>query len=191
MERVAWGRHLRQAVEARAAQRAGRVADAIALYGEAEEIYRHLTGVHQRLGHFNRAGVFYRHEKVMQRMQMRRFSAEWGWSKLVDVLCGYGEDSYRVIGFSLSVVLCSAVIYFLLGVRAEESLLRYEPGAGFAGNAYAAAMCLYYSVVTFTTLGYGDITPVGLARAVAALEAFVGAFSISLFVVVFVRKMMR
>jgi voltage-gated potassium channel Kch len=33
---------------------------------------------------------------------------------------------------------------------------------------------LYYSVVTFTTLGYGDFYPQGIARALAALEALTG-----------------
>jgi hypothetical protein len=45
--------------------------------------------------------------------------------------------------------------------------------------------------VTFTTVGYGDITPVGIARLVAALEAFAGAFLMALFVAVFGKKMMR
>ncbi|PUZ92369.1 potassium transporter Kef, partial [Vibrio vulnificus] len=50
---------------------------------------------------------------------------------------------------------------------------------------------VYFSVVTFTTLGYGDISPVGLARFIAALEAFLGSFTMALFVVVFVKKMTR
>ncbi|HJL16722.1 MAG TPA: potassium channel family protein [Sandaracinaceae bacterium LLY-WYZ-13_1] len=33
---------------------------------------------------------------------------------------------------------------------------------------------LYYSVVTFTTLGYGDFQPQGVGRAMAALQAFTG-----------------
>jgi hypothetical protein len=47
-------------------------------------------------------------------------------------------------------------------------------------------------VVTFTTLGYGDIHPLGFSsHAIAFSEAFIGAFFIALFVVVFARKMMR
>lgn len=33
---------------------------------------------------------------------------------------------------------------------------------------------LYYSAVTYTTLGYGDITPVGAIRFVAAAESLTG-----------------
>ena len=35
---------------------------------------------------------------------------------------------------------------------------------------------LYYSVVTFTTLGYGDMYPRGVGRAYAGIEALVGYF---------------
>ncbi len=50
---------------------------------------------------------------------------------------------------------------------------------------------IYFSVVTFTTLGYGDISPLGFARFIAAFEAFMGSFTMALFVVVFVKKMTR
>ena len=50
---------------------------------------------------------------------------------------------------------------------------------------------MYFSVVTFTTLGYGDLVPVGPSRIIAAIEAFAGSFTLALFVVVFVKKMTR
>ncbi|NJN82937.1 MAG: two pore domain potassium channel family protein [Caldilineaceae bacterium] len=50
---------------------------------------------------------------------------------------------------------------------------------------------LYFSVVTFTTLGYGDIQPHGFARFLVSVEALLGIFLISLFVFVFCRKMIR
>lgn len=41
---------------------------------------------------------------------------------------------------------------------------------------------LYFSYVSFTTLGYGDLQPVGICRAFAALEAVVGYISLGGFV---------
>lgn len=44
-----------------------------------------------------------------------------------------------------------------------------------AGNVVnTPAECLYFSVVTFTTLGYGDFRPTEASRAVAAIEALTG-----------------
>jgi hypothetical protein len=34
--------------------------------------------------------------------------------------------------------------------------------------------CLYFSVVTFSSLGYGDFRPVGVSRLLASMEVFVG-----------------
>lgn len=51
--------------------------------------------------------------------------------------------------------------------------------------------CLYYSGVTFFTIGYGDISPVGLFRAIAILEGFTGVFMMAYFTVAFVRKILR
>jgi len=34
--------------------------------------------------------------------------------------------------------------------------------------------CIYYSIVTFTTLGYGDLQPQGLGRVLAAMQALTG-----------------
>ena len=49
--------------------------------------------------------------------------------------------------------------------------------------------CLYFSVVTFTTLGYGDFQPaVGLSRFFASLEAIIGAFTMALFAYTLARK---
>ncbi|MFH1570791.1 MAG: potassium channel family protein, partial [Gemmatimonadota bacterium] len=52
--------------------------------------------------------------------------------------------------------------------------------------------CLYYSTITFTTCGYGDVTPPeGVLRPLAAIEAFIGAFMMAMFVAVFGKKMTR
>ena len=51
---------------------------------------------------------------------------------------------------------------------------------------------IYFSFVTFTTLGLGDISPLNdLGKVLICCEAVIGAFLIALFVVVFARKMIR
>lgn len=41
-------------------------------------------------------------------------------------------------------------------------------------DAHEAGSLIYYSAITYTTVGYGDITPVGDMRLFAAIEALTG-----------------
>jgi hypothetical protein len=49
----------------------------------------------------------------------------------------------------------------------------------------------YHSAVTFFTIGYGDVYPMGLSRVISGLEGFMGVFMMSYFTVAFVRKVLR
>jgi hypothetical protein len=59
-----------------------------------------------------------------------------------------------------------ALIYSSLGIQNNTS-----DGDNIV---HSFEICLYYSIVTFTTLGYGDFYPVGTGRAVAAIQALTG-----------------
>jgi hypothetical protein len=50
---------------------------------------------------------------------------------------------------------------------------------------------MYYSAITFCTVGYGDYFPEGYLKLFAALEGFTGIFLMSYFTVAFVRKILR
>lgn len=79
-------------------------------------------------------------------------------------------------------VLGAVALYILIGVvwaEADQLVSIHVPGA-YAGIPDANAppdhsIWLYFSFVTLTTVGYGDITPVAPpARALAILEALIG-----------------
>jgi hypothetical protein len=50
---------------------------------------------------------------------------------------------------------------------------------------------VYFSFITFFTIGYGDYFPEGYLKGVAAFEGFTGVFLMSYFTVAFVRKILR
>jgi potassium channel LctB len=65
-----------------------------------------------------------------------------------------------------------ALVYFWLHVIDKVPLLFiYEPPTSL--QRYFLD-CLYFSVVTLFTVGYGDIIPIGLGRVVAILEVMLG-----------------
>ncbi len=99
-------------------------------------------------------------------------------------LCGYCERPVWVLGWSVAVVVFWAMLYWRLG------LVRLS---GATYPIHGLLQNLYFSVVTFTTLGFGDFEPVksGLGMFLAASEAFIGMFMIALFVVSVAKRFSR
>ncbi|WP_297475473.1 pentapeptide repeat-containing protein [Thermococcus sp.] len=96
----------------------------------------------------------------------------------------YGTNWVRLFLFSLLIIIGNAVPYALRSA--------YIEGFHQTSNYLVRfANALYYSLVTFTTLGYGDMHPTGWLKALSALEALTGAVFMALIVAVIARKWMR
>ncbi len=160
-------------------------------YQEAEEIYRNFRLNFQSNGLFDDASHCLYKEMVMRRKKMPKYSIKRFLSKLIDLLCGYGEKPYRVLASAFTLVFTISVLQFFAGLKLKDEILKIDLEQSFQTNLYEYFACLYFSVVSFTTRGFGDITPYGFSRLFAATEAFIGAFMIALFVLVFVKKMIR
>lgn len=191
IENINTGNKLKQERMALEAERVGELEIAKDYFEQAEEIYRDLRKAAEREGLFAMAGNYIQRELTMRRHQMAKYSYQRLVSKIIDLFCGYGEAPTRVIFFSMVLILVCAICYFFTGLKFGESVHIFRTSNDFWTNFYLFFNCIYYSVVTFTTLGYGDFTPIGFSRAIAAIEAFTGSFTIALFVVVFVKKMTR
>jgi hypothetical protein len=81
-----------------------------------------------------------------------------------------------VIAFLLAggIVVCAGLFFVLSYV--EHGI---EPSNGSGVDFWD---CLYFSVVTISSLGYGDFRPVGVGRIIATLEVIYGLIVIALFV---------
>ncbi len=190
-ENIKIGKKVRQEVDSKQAMTLGNKQESNDYLQQAEEIYRDLRKHAEQEGIFTLSGFFIHKELTMRRLQLPRYSMNRTLSKLVDLFCGYGEAPLRIIGLSLLIIIICAVLYSFTGLNYQDNIHNIGSQHSFTENLSIFFSSLYFSVVTFTTLGYGDITPVNISRAIAAIEAFTGSFTLALFVVVFVKKMTR
>jgi voltage-gated potassium channel Kch len=104
----------------------------------------------------------------------------------------YGTSPWRVIGSSAVLILLCALLYPTTGGIQEtgaEQAITYtvEEPTNTATPVLVTVFLksLYFSVVTFATLGFGDISPVGsLARFLAGMESLLGSLLLALLVYV-------
>lgn len=148
----------------------------------AEESYRDLKQYFMASGRYTDASWASFKEKTMERFMMKRKGHfEYLPSLVMSALCGYGEKPYRIVLAALSTIIIFACIYH--GLDAVQYIP--DPGQHLRFGDH-----LYYSAITFTTVGYGDIVPRPgiLFRLIAASEAFMGVFVTGLFIFTLARK---
>lgn len=163
----------------------------VQLYSEAEEIYRSIAREMRNQGMSSEIGRFLHRELITRRKQLPLFSLRRALSKFIDLYCGYGEMPLRLLNISVALIFIFALLHGLTGIIQGGELIQINAQQSLLQNFNHFVISLYFSTVTFTTLGYGDISPVGVSRFIAAVEAFAGSFTIALFVVVFVKRMTR
>jgi hypothetical protein len=129
---------------------------------------RHLTYALMRL-RMRRARVL--RLPLLQRLELGLYWAT----------AGFGLRPLRVIGTAITLVLFYGFIYWategVVTVHAPEPLTLWHT--------------VYFSGITFATVGYGDFFPAPHARLLALTEGALGAFTMGFFVVVLANRLKR
>lgn len=109
----------------------------------------------------------------------------------------HSDSPYRVIAVSLIVILGSSLLYPFAGIElASSNVISWSDAISTSSGPIVAAGQLlgvfadsiYFSTVTFTTLGYGDVRPIGMGRWLATIESFIGPLLMALLVFVLGRR---
>jgi len=148
----------------------------------AEESYRTLKQYFTKNGQYRDASWASFKEKTMEKLWLKKNrSISYIPMAFMGLLSGYGEKPSRVITSSLAILFIYSAIYYYL----DTLVIRFPSMQKYLFWDY-----VYYSIVTFTTLGYGDVVPKAVIgyRLLAGSEAFIGAFMIGLFVFTLSRK---
>jgi hypothetical protein len=183
------------------------------IYGEVNDDHHSLAGACEQYGeleaNFAAQGspdsnaakdwCHYRYMDLRRQTTFRRRSPR----RLLDWLflkwCfGYGVYTRRVLFSGAAVIVLFALLYATngLGLPGECWSVQYAPDhqqpftdAGHCLDSFCNAM--YFSAITFATVGYGDWYPLHWARLAAAIEGLSGIFIMSVFTVSFARKIIR
>ncbi|WP_449539251.1 ion channel [Ferdinandcohnia sp. Marseille-Q9671] len=75
----------------------------------------------------------------------------------------------------LNTLLTFAIVYIFLDLLNLGSLHDHYASDYHQGQSLdIVTRSLYFSAITLLSVGYGDVTPFGLARAIAIIEALIG-----------------
>ena len=132
------------------------------------------------------------HKELRQEDGWRKWARIVGWgakyrfkyesSLFFNLLYGYGERPWRIAGWGLVVLFLAAILFTAFDLTLiEPDVLPVSTWSKFCSN-------LYFSVVTFTTLGYGDYTKPGWGRLVAGLESALGILCVVFFSIAMAKR---
>ena len=118
-----------------------------------------------------------KNEETGETIKYRTVKRAFYW--LFEKIGGYGTKPHTILFWMLGTVLAFGGLQAFF-VNSDKGLLM------------GLLKSMYFSVITFLTIGYGDIHPVGPWSALfAGMEGFLGLFLMSYFTVTIVRKLLR
>lgn len=166
-------------------------------------LFRKAKTVWHREGNYVEEGKCHYQEMDYIRKQ-KRWDIRYIWANLFHrCLHGYGEKPHRVILWATGIIITCALLFMNFGIGETRffgaNLPTYnifkilpKPYTLSWVDLANIGRYFYFSVVTFTTLGYGDLRPVHpISHLISSIEAFTGMFMMALFVLTFGRKWRR
>lgn len=83
-------------------------------------------------------------------------------------------DRTKLLVVILAMFLAHAVEIGLYGAAFHELVSSLGAGNLSGATAFSLSTCMYFSAETYTSLGFGDLTPTGPVRLLAGVEALNG-----------------
>ena len=115
----------------------------------------------------------------------------------LDLSSRYFTNWYNVMLSIFFAILIYATIYCIapLFYQLGWTSIGYINGISIQISSVSAffqyiGLNLYFSIITFTTIGYGDLLPAGLLSFIAGIEGFTGILLTSLFLVTLAKRVL-
>ena len=128
----------------------------------------------------------FRYDLKQKNISKFNFLKKWLPESLFEFFAGYGLKATPVFIWSLVVfIVMTGFNYFFWGnfTYSDISQAIQKPNI---------ILAIYYTIITITTLGYGDIIPsTNLGMILASVESVLGLFLLSMFATLIIRKIIR
>ena len=151
-------------------------------YHIAGTIYKQLKDMYKNSSLHSQSDKFHYREMVCKRKSLKWHNPKKYLGFIFgDLSCKYGTSISRIAFWITAFILgFAAAFYHLQNVRYYNNTFHLSPFDS-----------IYFSLATFTTVGYGDLHAIGNFKILAGIEALTGLITISLFTVIITKKIIR
>lgn len=119
------------------------------------------------------------------------------WDRISWIICGFGQKIGRFVFWFAFIIIFFAICYMFSGLQlADSSNINYASFRGETLNLGEIAKdfgtCVHFSIVTFSTVGYGNITPLnGVTTFLCTIQILFGILFVAIFTSIVIKKLIR
>ncbi|MEF9991166.1 MAG: pentapeptide repeat-containing protein [Romboutsia sp.] len=162
-------------------------------YDKIAKIYEDIASKFEANRLLNKSGEYYYLSKKAEYKTLKGLDKIK--SYIFWMLCGYGERPTYALITSVEIVLIFTIMYMFTGLDVGIDRINYDiellTRIQLNDVFFDFMRSLYFSIVTFTTVGYGDITPTGYSLLLSGIEMFLGVTMVGVWTATLARKITR
>lgn len=152
------------------------------------------TGDYEKLGHYYYMERYYG-GRCIKRSSFRS-NIQYINAKFMDflsrIIIGYGEKPLNIFIISFFIVSIFAILYMIIGIKYNNEIIKISSCSSFSEAIKNYVDLWYFSMITFSTLGYGDMIVTNMAgKVLVSIEVFLGVTMGASWASIIFRKMSR